>query len=199
MRIIDTIVLHHTACENSVQSIVRYHTTSRRMSEVFYHFIISRNGEINIGRRIQNVASRNRPTVIEIAIVGRLHIRNIFPTQERALYRLIDNLYQEYNIKTIKGHKDFSRTLCPGNLNVAYYQRYLDNIAKEEIEKDETKQKEEKGMTILWQDRIMIEAERRDIIDEGLHRSNELAEKWFVIALVMRLIDRLELLEGRKK
>jgi len=192
------IVLHHTACENSVQSIVRYHTSSRRMSEVFYHFIISTNGEIHSGRRIKNVASTLRPTAIEIAIVGRLHLRNIFAFQERALYKLIDNLYQQYNIRTIRGHKDFTPTLCPGNLDVAHYQRYLDNISKE-VAKDETNQKEEKGeMTILWQDRIMIEAERRDIIDKDLHRSNEVAEKWFVMALVMRLIDRIEILEGGK-
>ena len=129
MRKIDTIVLHHTACENPVPDIVSYHLR-RGMREVFYHYLITMSGELHLGRSIKNAVSSRRPATIEVAIVGRLHINNILPEQEKTLYRLIDDLQQVFDIKDIKGHKDFSPTICPGNLDTDHYQQHLDNIRK---------------------------------------------------------------------
>ena len=196
MRKIDTIVLHHTACENPVPDIVSYHLR-RGMREVFYHYLISMSGELHVGRSIKNVGSRRRPAAIEVAIVGRLHINNILPEQEKTLYRLIDDLQQVFGIKDIKGHKDFSATICPGNLDTDHYQQYLDNIRRWMAYA--RRKKEGKVLAETWRDRIILEGERRGIIDKKIHRADGIAEKWFVVALVLELLDRIEKLEGDVK
>lgn len=132
MRRINNIVLHHTACESNVQVIRNYHIRVRQWRDIFYHYVIDRNGLLHIGRSLNQHSNRNRLQSIEIAIIGRLHIRNILPAQEKSLINLLDYLYTKYGSIPIRGHNFFDRTVCPGNLDVKKYADYMKTLNEEE-------------------------------------------------------------------
>jgi len=131
MRIINNIVLHHTACENNVQVIRNFHIRVRQWREIFYHYVIDRKALLHAGRNLNQHSNRNRRESIEIAIVGRLHLRNIFPLQERSLFALLEDLYEKYGDIPIRGHNFFDRTICPGNLDVKKYADYMKSLNEE--------------------------------------------------------------------
>jgi len=132
MRKISNIVLHHTACENNVQVIRNYHIRVRQWRDIFYHYVIDRFGALHSGRNLNQHSNRNRRESIEIAIVGRLHIRNILPVQERSLFTLLEDLYEKYGDIPIRGHNFFDRTICPGNLDVKRYADHMRVFLNEE-------------------------------------------------------------------
>ena len=129
MRKIDTIVLHHSAGEGDAAQIKRFHTVTRGWSDIFYHFVIERNGDIFEGRPLERAPSSTRPTAIEICVIGRLHQREIFIEQVTGLEKLLAKLSNRfgYEIKTIEGHKFFDPTICPGNLDVKHFKDFYYN------------------------------------------------------------------------
>lgn len=185
MREIDSIVLHHTACENSFETIAHYHIKVRGWAEVFYHYIIDKDGLMHKGRALDNFATTRRRGAIEIAIVGRLHEREIFDHQVYTLLNLLDELYTLLDDKKIKifGHNELSATICPGNLCVDYFRDYYNKISSDTTIK-------------TWKDDIMKEGVINGLITHGKHRPEEVAEKWFVVELCNRLVNRLK--EERK-
>ena len=134
MRHIDEIVIHATAtnlnwyadkdAEDVVKEIRRWHTTERGWSDIGYHFVVHRNGQIAPGRPITRSGAHTRghnKTTIGIALVGGrggcaddVFMDNYTLEQARELQALIESLQQEFpTISTISGHNDYATKACP--------------------------------------------------------------------------------------
>ena len=177
MRNINELVLHHTACNNSFEQIKDWHINGRGWSDVFYHYVIDMKGLIHEGRNINRFATSNRKNAIEIAVVGRLNLENIIQVQHIALKNLLYKIISEYGVLPVFGHKDFTLTICPGNLDVYYYHNFVCDL----------------GMT--WKDLIMKRATNLGLITQK-HDPNELASKWFVLEVVMRAMRKTQRGQG---
>ena len=134
MRDMNEIVVHCTAtnpswyadkdAEDVVNEIRRWHTQERGWSDIGYHFIIHRNGQIKTGRPITRTGAhtkgRNKGS-IGIALVGGrggaaddAFLDNFTADQERELRALIDSLKEEFpTISTVSGHNDYASKACP--------------------------------------------------------------------------------------
>lgn len=134
MRNINEIIVHCTATNSSwysdksaqdvVTEIRRWHTQERGWSDIGYHFICHRDGEIAAGRAITRGGAHTRgrnKSSIGIALVGGRggcadddFLDNFTPEQEKALRELIDELKQEFpTIKAVSGHNDYASKACP--------------------------------------------------------------------------------------
>lgn len=134
MRHIDEIVIHATATNPNwyadkdaadvVKEIRRWHTTERGWSDIGYHFVVHRNGQIAAGRPITRSGAHTRghnKTTIGIALVGGrggcaddVFMDNYTLEQARELQALIESLQQEFpTISTISGHNDYATKACP--------------------------------------------------------------------------------------
>lgn len=127
MRKIDTVVLHHTAGTQGFEAIRNDHR-GRGWSDIFYHFVIERDGTVRDGRHIDRHASRSRRSAIEIALVGNLHLHPPSKAQEKELVRLLEELTILYDIENWYNHLDLDNTICPGKVNINNYVRKIDNI-----------------------------------------------------------------------
>ena len=120
MRVIDTIILHHTAGNQGGERIRQDHIR-RGWYDIFYHFVIEPDGKIFIGRDLSRPAGKRR-TAIEIAIVGKLHLESMTEKQEISLIGLINALQIEFpHINKFYNHKDLAATICPGNIDIKNY------------------------------------------------------------------------------
>ena len=177
MRKIDVVVLHHSASENAtVEAIRRYHMHRRGMSDIFYHYLIDRTGVLHTGRSEEQPSTRRRPTAIEVCVLGSLHKTPINLLQHETLLDLLDSIYSSFGHIPVKGHNDFSNTICPASLDVDFYHRYL--------------QIERRKDSMTWKKEIIELAEKRGIIMTGVHEAEEVAEKWFVLAVLMNALDK---------
>ena len=137
MRKIDEIVIHCTATsatwfenqtvEDAVNEIRRWHTdpkpAGRGWSDIGYHAIIHRNGDVGFGRPVwragAHVAGRNKTTLGVALMGGRggcaddAFEDHYTPEQDAALRDLIDQWKAEYKIKKVSGHSDFANKACP--------------------------------------------------------------------------------------
>jgi N-acetylmuramoyl-L-alanine amidase len=134
MRDMNEIVVHCTATNpkwyadkeaaDVVKEIRRWHTEERGWSDIGYHFIIHRNGQIAAGRPITRTGAhtkgRNKGS-IGIALVGGrggdgydAFLDNFTADQDRELRALIESLKEEFpTISTVSGHNDYASKACP--------------------------------------------------------------------------------------
>lgn len=124
MRNIDMIVVHCTASPDyldvSAKQIRQWHK-DRGWSDIGYHYVVRRNGEIEAGRpdRIPGAHAKGvNSRSIGIVWVGTT---NPSPEQEKSLVGLINWLRGKYNVKieNVLGHKEAVQTpkTCP-NINM---------------------------------------------------------------------------------
>jgi len=102
----------------------RWHTEERGWSDIGYHFVIHRNGQIAAGRPITrsgaHTRGRNKST-IGIALVGGrggcandAFLDNFTADQERELRALVESLQQEFpDIEHVTGHNNYAPKACP--------------------------------------------------------------------------------------
>lgn len=135
MRLIDEIVVHCTAtnpkwyadrsAEDVVKEIRRWHVEERNWSDIGYHAIIHRNGEVALGRpdyrKGAHVAGHNSTTLGISLVGGRGAVAdgkfedNYTPEQEEALRKLIGEYKGKYpGILKVTGHNDYASKACPG-------------------------------------------------------------------------------------
>lgn len=149
MRRIDTLILHHTDGEGTGEQIKNYHVNIKNWSDIFYHYVIEKDGSIFKGRPINRNSHSERQTAIEIAVVGRLHENRILPKQEETLENLIDDLTYQFDINIFKNHRDIEPTICPGNIDI--YDYIMDSPA---VLTDEFKNKINIELTKQLADRV---------------------------------------------
>lgn len=116
---LDTIVIHHTGNNNSIDTNTDYHIDENGWNWLGYGYYIH-NGEVLKvrGYKYQNAAVLgNNHNTVNIAIQGN-YDRGI-PSQAdiEAAQLCINEIKREVpTIKFLKGHKDFNDTSCPGKL-----------------------------------------------------------------------------------
>lgn len=115
------IVVHHSASDyGGPKEIARFHTGTRGWPGIGYHFVISSDGTINQTNHIDTVSYHvgnfNTPT-IGICLIGNLSKHPPTPNQLESLKGLIGHLKSLLGRDlTVKGHRDYNPTECPGRL-----------------------------------------------------------------------------------
>jgi N-acetylmuramoyl-L-alanine amidase len=124
-RRIDEIIVHCAATREgkdyTVAQIRNWHK-ARGWSDIGYHFVVYRNGEIHPGRPINkigaHVGGRNTGTV-GICYVGGVDSGNVRAkdtrtlAQEASLLWLVTELSKKFSVKKISGHNQYAAKACP--------------------------------------------------------------------------------------
>jgi N-acetylmuramoyl-L-alanine amidase len=112
------IIVHCSANVNSTPETVARTHKARGFSDVGYHYMVDKAGNVHQGRAEDlqgaHCIGRNGDS-IGICLLGHFDIEN--PTQEMkdALTKLVDSLCVKYNIKKIDKHNTYKPTkTCPG-------------------------------------------------------------------------------------
>ena len=127
MRRIDKIILHCTATPEgkdfTVQQIRDWHVRGNGWSDIGYHFVVDRYGNVHAGRPIekpgahtkgQNANSIGVSYVGGCATDGRTPKDTRTPAQRSAIVGLIKDLKRRYGSHiTVHGHNEFAAKSCP--------------------------------------------------------------------------------------
>ena len=113
---ITAIVLHHSAGRGTVEDIDRIHR-KRGYTCIGYHYYITRDGEIHLGRPLLVVgahAKGHNKDTIGIFLEGDFRKDEPIDKQIEALILTVKNLMRTIpTIKTVYNHRDLCKTLCP--------------------------------------------------------------------------------------
>jgi N-acetyl-anhydromuramyl-L-alanine amidase AmpD len=118
------IVIHHSAsnANTPISEIDRWHkqrgfTKSSLNFYVGYHYVILSNGQLIQTRRDNELGCHTIPNdgKIGVCCVGNFSLEKPTDAQLDTLGVLCNKLKKDYNINEVKGHRDFSRTECPGD------------------------------------------------------------------------------------
>ncbi len=139
MRKIKGIIIHCSATKPSmdigVEEITDWHVNGNNWSDIGYHYVIRRNGSLEIGRDLEKNGAHckgHNKNTIGICLIGGVNDKgtpqdNFTPNQYDTLESLLENLvFREYveGGAYIKGHNEFSNKACP-SFNV---QEWLDKV-----------------------------------------------------------------------
>jgi N-acetylmuramoyl-L-alanine amidase len=120
----NSIIIHHSASRpnTTINEINSWHkardfTFSALGYYVGYHYVILSTGEIIQTRKDTEMGCHSIPNdgKIGICLTGNFMVDT--PTTAQILYlgKLVDKLKKSYNITNVKGHRDCSKTECPGD------------------------------------------------------------------------------------
>jgi|TARA_R110002020_G_scaffold49108_4_gene140124 N-acetylmuramoyl-L-alanine amidase len=127
MRKINKLIVHCSATPQfkkfDVEDITEWHVTGNGWSDCGYHYVITLDGTIQLGRPVGRIGSHckgvNRGS-IGICYIGGMDsfmkkwIDTRTPEQKEALEKLLKELKQEYPEAIIYGHNDFTdKKVCP--------------------------------------------------------------------------------------
>jgi len=123
-RVLNTIVVHHSAFAGSGPAEVQYlHMDRRGFADVAYHFMIDSYGNIYEGREVNvrgaHVQGFNTGSV-GIVLLGNFNETEPAQAQIISLKELVDYLRYTYEIRYLAGHKNYpgqspDGTECPGD------------------------------------------------------------------------------------
>lgn len=134
MRPINEIIIHCTATrpewgermtpQQQVAEVRAWHK-ARGWSDVGYHYLITRDGTVVVGRQLDKVGAHvkgHNTNTIGISLFGGFDAAatdsfsdHFTPAQDAALRRLISQLRSTYpEIKKISGHNEYANKGCPG-------------------------------------------------------------------------------------
>ena len=94
--------------------------TDRNWTDIPYHFMIDRNGNIFEGRNVftagETATEYDPDGHLLITLLGNYNNQQVTDKQLESLINMIAYACIKYQISpdTIEGHKDFARTACPG-------------------------------------------------------------------------------------
>ena len=169
------IIIHHSASDDaSAPDIHKWHRDIG-YSGIGYHFVIRKYGTIERGRPLNKVGahagSEYNYNSIGICLAGNFVVLEPQPEQIRSLLMLIDHLEEHYGKKLkVLRHSDVYSTACPGSK----FPWPLPGVDEEED----------------WKQAIIDRAFEERLITED-HDPDETADKWFVLAVSLNLIDRI--------
>lgn len=120
MRKINRVIIHHADTpanmDIGVEEIRQWHL-ARGWRDIGYHYVLRRNGSLELGRPIETVgahAKGHNHDSIGICLVGGKPEVNFTRYQWEWLNRLIEKLMQIHPSVIVIGHKDVAATKCPG-------------------------------------------------------------------------------------
>ena len=112
------LVLHHEAAPTAtVEEIHRYHITANGWSGIGYHLYVRKDGKVYKGRPINKVGGHCKDynsISIGICCEGNFENEQMSGRQYAALCDAIAYVQSVYPGITIKGHREFNATACPG-------------------------------------------------------------------------------------
>lgn len=140
------ITIHHTATPNAdtlpveerIRGIQNYHIKAKKWQDIGYHFLISPDGRIwqgreNMERTGVHVGGHNTGN-IGIAFIGDYQKVAVPQATLAAAATLVRWLAGKYGIAinrtTIKGHREWAATICPGDYVMAKFDELL-NAARQ--------------------------------------------------------------------
>lgn len=113
---ITAIVLHHSAGRGTVEDVDRIHQ-KRGYTCIGYHYYITRNGKIYVGRPLLMVgahAKGHNKNTIGICLEGDFRKDEPTDIQMGLLALVVKDLMKNIpTIKTVYNHRDLCKTLCP--------------------------------------------------------------------------------------
>lgn len=124
MRKIDLLIVHCAATPATLdigaKEIRQWHL-DKGWSDIGYHFVIRRNGEIELGRKEEKIGSHvagHNARSLGICMVGGVNRQNdpqnnFTAKQFATLDRLLRILKAKYPQATVHGHNEFSNKACP--------------------------------------------------------------------------------------
>lgn len=121
----DAIIIHHVGNTNRDVSAAEIHRWHRNngWSGIGYHFVIRKDGTIERGRPMDMLGAHcyeHNWHTVGVNLVGAFDDNEPEPEQLAAAAKLLAALCRYYGLKpdenTIKGHRDFNNTACPGQL-----------------------------------------------------------------------------------
>jgi len=126
MRDLNRIIVHCSYTPPSMnigaETIRDWHVNGNGWSDIGYHYVIRRNGEVELGRPIERAGAHVRghnADSIGVCLVGGMTKDKTAPdcnftkAQWFALAALLAKLEADYGVKTVYGHRDFSSKDCP--------------------------------------------------------------------------------------
>ena len=134
----DGVIIHHVGNTDkniNVAAIHRWHKQNG-WAGIGYHYIIRKDGSIERGRPLDTIGAhtynRNDNTV-GICVVGNFELSRPTSEQFRAAEKLVGAVCRHYDITpnamTVRGHKDFCKTNCPG----IYLYKWLPDIIRNAV------------------------------------------------------------------
>jgi N-acetylmuramoyl-L-alanine amidase len=136
-RKIRQLIIHHSASgkDTTVEQIRSYHMKERHYSDIGYHYIITYDGKIHVGRPEDTVGAHvqgHNASSIGICLVGNSELSPMSKEQEASLVPLMEHLLDKHSLrkKDVLGHSEIADnpTLCPGRLNLLWLQKWRGNI-----------------------------------------------------------------------
>lgn len=147
---INKITIHHsgeifkeeTIVEQYLRNLQDWSRTEKNWIDIPYHFMIDLKGNIYEARPINYPGDTNTDYDVRghalICVIGNYEEQKINQSQLKSLVKLTAFLKSLYNVplKDIKGHKDYTPTLCPGADLYKYLQDgSLIKMVEEEVNK----------------------------------------------------------------
>lgn len=111
------IILHHAESSNcTIEDIHEWHK-SNGWAGVGYHYFVRKNGKVYKGRPDNAIGSHclgHNANTIGICFEGAYNKETMPQIQVQAGRELISYLKDKYGISSVKRHKDYNSTDCPG-------------------------------------------------------------------------------------
>ena len=181
----DYIVLHHAdASRCTIQDVHRWHL-QRGWIGCGYHYFCNKQGEIyrgrpydTIGAHVLNYNSRS----VGICAEGAYETEQMPNEQKNAIIALLMELKKIYPQAKIVCHRDLQATDCPGR-----------NYPFDEIlQAVETKQQFKEGVKVAekWKEEIIQKGKELGLLNQD-HNPDDVAAKWFAVALATRLQEEI--------
>lgn len=177
-RLTKRVIIHHSASPDVPAGTIHGWHLGRGWSGIGYHFVIRTDGTIERGRMEWAIGSHSGPEgnadSIGIVLTGNFETGEPDSRQLDSLVWLLkDYLMPHYGTLEIQGHKEVMSTACPGkNFPWAEVNKRLEG-------------------TELWKEKIIEEALEAGLISER-HKPDEPATKWFVLAVALNLLRKLQ-------
>lgn len=126
MRQISSVIIHSSATMPNMDigydEIYDWHVNGNNWRDIGYHYIIRRNGQVERGRSIKEIGAHTKgfnAFSIGICVVGGINKKGQADVNfTRAQWNMLDALTNElvllYDLKIVKGHRDYANTKCPG-------------------------------------------------------------------------------------
>ena len=112
----DTVIIHHAAGNGSVEAVHNAHL-NKGWAGIAYHYYVRKDGSVYRGRpewAVGGHTTNENYHTIGICFEGNFETENMSTAQLRAGKELLQDIKSRYPDITIKRHKDFSLTACPG-------------------------------------------------------------------------------------
>lgn len=122
----ESIVIHHTGTavdrDMSAEEAHLLHKYSFGWAGIGYHYLIRKNGRIEMGRPEHLVgahASGHNKNSVGVALAGNFNLGEPTTMQMESLISLVNYLAEKYDLDlrargVVVGHRDVNNTACPG-------------------------------------------------------------------------------------